>query len=363
MKILSTTLLGPGTSNDARDAIGTVRGDVDGHLLVSDPRDSDEASRLARELPNTTLRLEPWQDFSHARNTALRLARDAGADWAVTLDSDERLYLPPSTRDVLERAPHDVLFVPYQGGAYSKERLFRIPAKGEWVGPTHEAWSPAPYPAILDEAYFVEMPKTDEQVRAKCARDVVLLARYMRKRPKQARWPYYLGQSLQDLGRYREATIAYQNAYELDGWEEESALAAYRAAECYAATGLFRRGIECAALALGRAPWMPEPAYLAAILSLEVDKPHDAIAWAHLALAHGYGEGRGAHTMTRVGLQRPLAQWEGPYEALAEAYKRLGDTKAQATYAARAARAKAARTRLPVARPAPDATSAGLVRS
>jgi tetratricopeptide (TPR) repeat protein len=351
MHIASTTLLGPGRLDHARDALRLVRDKVTTFVLVYDPRDKADAGALVTELGANRVHCKesPWRDFGHARNVALAAALEAGADWALTVDTDELLSLPADLETQLaSESGRDVAFVVYDGGHYAKERLFRLPAPGQWTGPTHEAFMPASFPWVLKGASFSELAKNEDALRAKCQRDIELLAPYSRKHPKDPRWHYYLGQSFQDLGKREAAIRAYEACWRLDGWEEESALAAYFAARCSAPN--WTQAISWCARALQRAPWMCEPAWLAACASLERDRPYDAIAWALLATTHGNATGHGAHMMVRIGHQDPIAQWEGPLEVLAEGYKRIGDFQRSAEYTALARQAEAKRTgRIPIA--------------
>jgi tetratricopeptide (TPR) repeat protein len=336
-KLISTTLLGPDTLFQAKGAIDSVSRHVFAHLLVFAPKERADAERLADEMHEPArvfhLHEEPWRNFSHARNVSLSEAAKLGYHWALTLDTDERVSLPESVHADLDASPFPTLMVPAddEHGGYLKERLFRLPAEGAWRGPTHECYLPiSDGNAILEGASFRELPRSEEALKAKLLRDVSLLYPFARKHPKDPRWWFYLGRTLKDLGRTREAIGILERSYSLDGWQEESAISGYWIAECHAFAKEWRQAIEWAARALARAPWMPEPAYLAAVCNLERAKTshalqreqylYDAIAWANLALTHAAGR----HGRRRGSFQNLTAQWEGPYEVLRVAWTELG---------------------------------------
>jgi len=169
------------TPDAAQEAIATVADLV------------DEAVVYSKRAPIT--------DFARDRNLALARVAKRGYDWAIMLDTDERIHLIPKKhgardfRAYLGHTPHDILMVRYQSGEYAKERIFRLPAQGHYVGPTHEAFvtdEGASRFTLSEMMTFSEIPKTKEQYRAKVERDRDILEDYVVKHPKDPRWWYYL---------------------------------------------------------------------------------------------------------------------------------------------------------------------------
>ena len=148
------------------------------------------------------MRAFPWQnDFSAARNFALDAAHELGADWAVTLDTDERIELRgDDLRATLAGMSEGVLFLFDEQRTYKKERCFRLPMPERYSGPTHEGF--AAYKVGLraaESAVFRELAKSEDGARKKFERDVAILEPYVRKNPQDPRWHYYLGESLKNL--------------------------------------------------------------------------------------------------------------------------------------------------------------------
>src|SRR5687768_8592724 len=140
--IISTTLTGSNREIIA-DALRSVVDWVD-WCLVIDTGISDDTLEIARAVVGDKLvvRRFPWRDdFAAARNFALDAAAETGASWAVMLDTDERIDLNEGDiRVMLGGTDGSALYVKHVDGTYGKERFFRLPARGHYAGPTHEAF-------------------------------------------------------------------------------------------------------------------------------------------------------------------------------------------------------------------------------
>jgi tetratricopeptide (TPR) repeat protein/predicted GH43/DUF377 family glycosyl hydrolase len=328
----SPTIVSMTMTGNSRDIIGdALRGVVDwvDWCLVVDTGISDDTLEIARDIAGDKLivREFPWRDdFAAARNFALAAAAETGADWAMVLDSDERIM--PDGHDVRARlaaTEFDALHVNHVGGVYGKERFFRLPARGHYVGPTHEAFiASGARVGTLGGIEFDELGKSAEDYRRKAERDVAILTRHTAEHPGDPRWFYYLGDSLSGLGRLDEAIAAFRACASLNGWDEEGAWAMYRAADCYLKLDRPTDAIETLALGMSKHAGLAELPWLAAYASWQADRPAQAVYWARLALSMGHFSGAGK-TVPRVGFRHPPALWEGPYDVLRFALRRLGD--------------------------------------
>jgi hypothetical protein len=326
--IVSMTMAGD-SQEIIGDALRSVVDWVDWCLLV-DTGISDDTLRIAREVAGDKLLVRefPWvDDFAAARNFALAAAAETGADWAVTLDTDERI--DPGDHDVgalLAASDGDALHVKHVGGTYGKERFFRLPVRGRYVGPTHEAFiADGARGGSLDGIVFHELDKSPEDYRRKVERDVAILSRYTAEHPDDPRWYYYLGDSLAGLGRHDEAIAAFRICASLDGWDEEGAWALYRAAECFLKVGRPVDAVASCAAGMARHAGLAELPWLAAYASWQAGRTAQATYWARQAVAMGLFAGRGAD-VPRVGFRHPPALWEGPYDVLRFSLRAAGDT-------------------------------------
>jgi tetratricopeptide (TPR) repeat protein len=329
IRLVSTTLTA-NSESIIEEALLSVLPWVDACLLI-DTGVTDGTLRIARKIAGDKYleRQFTWtNDFSEARNFALQAAFEAGATWAVTLDTDERLLLNGEPiREQLARAPGGVFMVTSEDATYSKERFFRIPTHVRWRGPTHESFAAFEVgSATLPRMRFRELPKSAESALAKFERDALILARYTEEHPNDPRWHYYLGESLKNLGKHDEAVAAYDQCAALRGWNEESAWACYRSAESLCALGRFRDAIDRCAAGLARHAGIAELAWLAGYSAYQSGDALQATYWARLAIAGGHFEGAGK-LVPRIGFSHPPALYEGPYDILRYALPVLGDTK------------------------------------
>jgi tetratricopeptide (TPR) repeat protein len=326
-RLVSVTLAGDGNAGIIGDALRSVVDWVDA-CIVLDTGIADDTLEVARAVAGDKLNVRsfPWiDDFAAARNAALAAAADSGAEWVVILDTDERIDRRDfDIRASLAGADADVLLVAHVDGTYAKERFFRLPARGRFHGPTHEAFLADGRRGELAGPVFREAPKSADGYRRKAERDVAILTRHTAEHPDDARWFYYLGDSLANLHRTEEAIAAFERCWALKGWDEEGAWAMYRAARCWLDLGQRDRAIEACAAGMARHAGLAELPWLAAFACWQAGRFTQAVYWARLATTMGRAFGAGAD-VPRIGFRHPPALYEGPYDVLRFALRRLGD--------------------------------------
>lgn len=333
MQIVGTILSG-NSQTLVGEAILSVTDWVD-VILVVDTGITDNTLAIAQDSAGAKFRVEEFawcNDFARARNFALECAAGLGASWALTVDTDERLSFPgiessEELRSRLDSAP-DVLvwLVASRDGSYAKERFIRVPTKLRWSGRTHEALvgAKANERRVLAGVEFFEKPKTREQSLAKLRRDLDVLRIETQEQPDNARWWYYLGQTLEQLEQHRAAADAYERCYELrDGWAEQAAWACFRAATCRLRLDKVDQALEVCTLGLAKQPQSPELAWLAGFCSFKLGHFANAVAWEEMAVAMGHFEGNcsGRH---RISFRHLPGWYEGPYDVLRFAWQKLG---------------------------------------
>jgi tetratricopeptide (TPR) repeat protein len=329
VRIVSTTISG-NSRDHIGDALRSVVDWVDACVLI-DTGITDDTIEVARQIAGDKLQVRsfPWNDsFSDARNFALIAATQTGADWSVTLDTDERLSVEPEVlRTFLEETEAGLIHLRYQDGSYGKERFFRLPARGGFSGPTHEAFMGDVLVLDAPSGHFREEPKTEEDYQRKFDRDISILSRHVVDHPDDPRWRYYLADSLQNAGRLQEAVEQFQACWDLNGWDEESAWSMYRAAECQIALGDLDAAIQSCANGLVRHPGVAELPWLASWACFRKGEMRRAIAWARMSCALGSVEGIG-DSFHRLGFTNPRGRFEGPYDVLRFALRELGEDDA-----------------------------------
>ncbi|MFT4039724.1 MAG: glycosyltransferase [Thermomicrobiales bacterium] len=325
--IIAATTLSGNAADTIGDALRSVVDWVD-WCIVIDTGITDATLEVARQVAGDKLvvRQFPWRDdFSSARNFALQAAADVGAAWAVTVDTDERML--PNGVDIaaaLATMAADTVHVQYAAGSYGKERFVRLPSRGTWAGPTHEAFVGPGMVETLPGVAFRELGKSAAQYRLKAERDVRILTRHVAEHPDDPRWRYYLGDSLSGLERNEEAVEQFRACTALRGWDEESAWAMFRAAECLLAMGRPAEAVEACATGVARHAGLAELPWLAAFASWRAGLPAQAVYWARLSVVQGLYAGAGA-SVPRIGFRHTPALWEGPFDVLRYALRSAGD--------------------------------------
>jgi hypothetical protein len=227
-------------------------------------------------------------------------------------------------------ASADLLLVEHESGSYAKERFFRLPVPGRYMGPTHECYvMDSGQRADLAGVLFREVAKRPEEYEHKFQRDVRILERYTAEHPDDPRWFYYLGDTLQNVHRFEDAIAAYSICASLPGWDEQAAWACYRAASCWLALGAPHRAVESCARGLTRHAGLAELPWLAAYACWTAGNLQQSIAWARLSEAAGSFRGSGRHVQ-RLGFRHPPALYEGPYDVLRFALRAAGDERGAA---------------------------------
>jgi hypothetical protein len=183
---------------------------VAAELVVVDTGSDDRSVEIARAAGARVLQI-PWQDdFSLARNVALRAARQ---DWILSLDADQRLdpaTVPALATAVTRRCQAQIVTIDIAGGepaggagsSYTALRLFRRDARIRYSGRVHEdvaesllAMGSSDWPdsgvALIDLGYG-----DAQQRQAKRNRNLVLLERAHADQPDDLYIAYKLGITL-----------------------------------------------------------------------------------------------------------------------------------------------------------------------
>ncbi|MCA9132257.1 MAG: glycosyltransferase [Planctomycetales bacterium] len=335
MARIVATILSANNEAVIGDAIRSIVDWVDAIVLV-DTGSSDRTCDIARQIAGDKLRLRQfaWEDdFGAARNQALEYARGERADWALTLDTDERMLFadsiagPASLRARLAADGRVATWlVASEDGSYAKERWIRMPTELYWQGRTHETLCGvrADQRRQLSGMAFREQPKTEAEVQEKLQRDLRLLRADVAGSPQQDHRWYYLGQTLANLGQHEGAITAFDRCAAMRQWDELAAWACYMSAKSLAELGLYEEAIERCALGLSVDAHFPELAWMSGWCYFQTRAFRQAIAWSHLAISLGCVSGIG-QAIDRVGFRDLVGWYEGPYDILRYAHEQLGE--------------------------------------
>jgi hypothetical protein len=312
---------------------------VDEFLLI-DTGITDNTIEIVKSLAKDKfryIRYDWCQDFAAARNFALQAACELSAQWAMTVDTDERFVFPAGFDRMalvkwLQSNPSALAWLLRDRvGTYSKERFVRLPTHLKWRGRTHEALcgfvgNERPE---FPEGLFWEPEKSPEAQRRKLDRDLQILREETATYPNDPRWWYYLGQTFEGLKEYEQAATQYLQCAQLDGWPAESATACFRGAICLKELDRFREAEELAVKGLARIPKSPELLWLAGFCSYKAGAIIRAIDWSELAVQFGEYQypdpiSAGSSTNTQLVFRYRPAAYEAPFDVLRFAYRQCG---------------------------------------
>ena len=140
--ILASVTLTSNRESIVGDALRSVAGIIDLCLLI-DLGITDGTVRVAREIVGDKVRVVPYVECDSSRNCGLDKAAAMGADWGMTLDTDERMnFKGADIRGTLAEIGSGIILVPHDSGTYSKERFFKLPLVDRFVGHCHECVPP-----------------------------------------------------------------------------------------------------------------------------------------------------------------------------------------------------------------------------
>jgi tetratricopeptide (TPR) repeat protein len=328
--IVSVTLAHAGREDALVDALRSVVDRVDTCLIVNTDG-SEGIDRIAREVAAEkamVVRYEWVNDFAAARNASLAFAATTTAAWALIVDSDERMHFGDTDlatfTSALEPEIHTVS-TSDSTGSYSKVRMFRLPVAGTYVGATHEYFDARGKTQHVEPGiWFSERGKDEAEGQEKFDRDIEILKRETLRRPMETRGWYYLGDTLARNNRHHEAIETFRRCADLQGWNEESAWACYREAQCWLTLDRPDLAVSRCAVGIGLHPGIAELPWLAGFASWKAGRYRDAIAFSNLAIVHGEQYGL-ASEANRVSFRHLPALYEGPFDVLRYSYRSLGD--------------------------------------
>lgn len=167
---------------------------------------------------------QPWVNFGHNRNEALKLAKGK-ADYVLFIDADEVYSYDPDFK-LPANLDKDFYYVvtDYNGNTYCRIQLINNSLDWAWHGVLHECVE-APnikscgiLAGVRDVVHTDGFRSTDPQ---KYKKDAQILEEALKDDPNNTRNIFYLAQSYRDAGDYEPALKNYEKRLSLGGWDQE----------------------------------------------------------------------------------------------------------------------------------------------
>jgi hypothetical protein len=223
----------------------SVRPLISRWCIVDTGSTDDTPARIEAELGDLpgTLHHSDWVDFGHNRSEALERAHGQG-DWLLLIDADEELII-----DEGFNGPDDdtvdawqILQRPGGGSEFYLPRLLRADRPWRFEGVLHEylasdePFEQAVLPGLSQIGHF-DSARNQRPQREKYLADAEVLENALREEPDNARYQFYLAQSLRDADEPARALAAYRRRAEMGGWAEEAYYALFETARLLERTG------------------------------------------------------------------------------------------------------------------------------
>lgn len=187
--------------------------------------------QILKDIPGE-LHERPWVDFGTNRTEALRLA-EAHGDYLLFIDADEVFTYPEDFKWSELTADSYDLPVEYSGTNYYRTALISTKLHWNWNGVLHEyltSSTPASKNSLSYPKIFVRHDGARSKNKDTYKNDAAVLREALDKDPNNARYAFYLAQSLRDAGDIKAAYNAYLHRAGMPGWVEETWYAKYETA-------------------------------------------------------------------------------------------------------------------------------------
>ena len=315
MKIASITI----TSDRSKiigDALRSVLGHVDAMVFVDlgiNNATYNVINEVKKDKEVFYTKCSPTKTTADWRNLGLKMASLVGADYAIQLDTDERMIFPNDFRQQLEQNPHIEIFCSlHVQGHYSKERVFRLPVNGEFQGHVHETWT-GDGACLMHGLFFDELIKSQETIDYNAKWMTNGLLQQAREDPTCHRWPFQLGLLYRAGNDPVKAITFFKAAKRLQAAPEMKAIDCYEIALCCIDLGHPIPALRVCIEGLQHHPGLAELSHLAGVCCMKLGKLQEALCWSNMAIANGLYAGT-SFAKNRAGLREPYSLWEGPFE-------------------------------------------------
>jgi glycosyltransferase involved in cell wall biosynthesis len=263
--------------NEAENICGVidVAETVTNEFVLVDTGSTDNTIDVAKtfcEMRGITLHVykDEWEGYAHNRCVALGHAYDHG-DWVLQLSGDEYLHDGKKFSEMVERleaSRETALSVRVRSGMYetTSPRLVKSNCGWFWEGQIHEYVRNlndkdlAPASRALTDAWIEHRESNYARKQARYPKDLELLAADNSASVADRRGQFYLGWTLEALGRHDEALRAYDLRLFSSGNPEEEWFVRFRRACCMERCGAAWAEVQDAHLKnYGTRPWRAEP--------------------------------------------------------------------------------------------------------
>jgi glycosyltransferase involved in cell wall biosynthesis len=314
------------------DAIKSADAFVDAFVLIDTGESAAKAIAVAREILGDRCIVhrfsEPF-DCARARNFGLDCAAADGFDFAMQLDTDERMRVadPSIVKRMLSMVETETVLCENDGHCYKKNRFFRLPREGRWDGVVHEGYL-TQGATLARGITFSEVEKTPDEEFARQIWIAAKCSEALKSDPNNARYHYYLADALDATDDPIGAVAEFLRAAELSDWDEEVDWSHYKAAMIRYAMGDIGQALS---ITLASSLRTPELLWAASLFALELG----ALPRSEELASRAVSAAEEQREHDRQGFTYKFAWYEGPHDILWRIAVANGNAELEAAHAAK----------------------------
>lgn len=212
-------------------------------FAITDTGSTDSTVEIANEFLKTRSGIvasSQWKDFGTSRSVSFRVAQDFVRDklqwnlnetYGLLLDADMQFVPGTLKEQPLGEIGYTIV---QQAGTleYPNCRLVRMDHPWVCKGVTHEYWD-GPTSGLPKSICYIEDYNDGGCKSDKFERDARLLEKGLQDEPENVRYMFYLAQTYNSMGRYKDAIQMYKRRIAGGGWFEEVWYSHYMIANCH----------------------------------------------------------------------------------------------------------------------------------
>lgn len=173
----------------------------------------------------------PFLNFGYNRSEVAILARNE-ATYTLFLDADMLVELNNFKKEELKADQYDLL-IHWVGTGFYNPLLVNNRLAWVSIGVIHEYWTAE---GIRTRDKIPSLNLNHDRhgpARPKGMNDLILLEQGVKDEPNNARYKFYLANTLRDVGKYEEAIEMFNKRVEMKGWDQEVFYSLYQIGYCF----------------------------------------------------------------------------------------------------------------------------------